>query len=93
MCISRRKPTDACFAAGPLARPRRLKIKVSEVVMIDYGTLLRDHVTLRCRSINRIFLQAYVPRLQAVGDVCTFLRWQRKYPIPSSAAFGKIGDG
>jgi len=61
--------------------------------MTDYGTLLRDHVALRCRSIDRIFLQAYVPRLQAVGDVCTFLRWQRKYPIPSSAAFGKIGDG
>jgi hypothetical protein len=60
--------------------------------MIDYGTLLRDHVTLRCRSIDRIFLQAYVPRLQAVGEVCTFLRWQRKFPIPSSAAFGRIGD-
>jgi hypothetical protein len=60
--------------------------------MTDYGALLRDHVTLRCRSIDRIFLQAYVPKLQAVGDVCTFLRWQRKYPIPSSAAFGKIGD-
>src|ERR1700756_390533 len=60
--------------------------------MTDYGTLLRDHVKLRCRSIDRIFLQAYVPKLQAVGDVCTFLRWQRKYPIPSSAAFGKIGD-
>ena len=61
--------------------------------MTDYGALLRDHVTLRCRSIDRIFLQAYVPRLQAVGDVCTFLRWQRRYPIPSSAAFGKIGEG
>ena len=60
--------------------------------MADYGTLLRDHVTLRCRSIDRIFLQAYVPRLQAVGDVCTFLRWQRKFPIPPSAAFGRIGD-
>src|SRR5215831_14499040 len=61
--------------------------------MTDYGALLRDHVTLRCRSIDRIFLQAYVPRLQAVGDVCRFLRWQRRYPIPSSAAFGKIGEG
>jgi hypothetical protein len=40
----------------------------------------------------RIFLQAYVPRLRAVGDVCTYLRWQRKYALPSSAAFGKIGD-
>jgi hypothetical protein len=60
--------------------------------MTDYGTLLRDHVTLRCRSLDRIFLQAYVPRLQAVGDVCRFPRWQRDFPIPSSAAFGWIGD-
>src|SRR5437016_9574813 len=60
--------------------------------MIDYATLLRDHVTLKCRSIDRIFLQAYVPKLQSVGQVCTFLRWQRMFKIPSSAAFGKIGD-
>ena len=60
--------------------------------MTDYGSLLRDHVTLRCRSLDRIFLQAYVPKLQTVGEVCTFLRWQRKFRIPSSAAFGKIGE-
>jgi hypothetical protein len=30
--------------------------------------------------------------LQSVGQVCTFLRWQRKFKIPSSAAFGKIGE-
>jgi hypothetical protein len=60
--------------------------------MADYGTLLREQVTLKCRSIDRIFLQAYVPKLQSVGQVCTFLRWRRKYKIPSSAAFGKIGD-
>ena len=59
--------------------------------MADYFTLLRDRVTLKCRSIDRIFLQAYVPKLQTVGQVCTFLRWQRRFPIPSSAAFGKIG--
>jgi hypothetical protein len=35
--------------------------------MADYATLLRDHVTLTCRSIDRIFLQAYVPKLQTVG--------------------------
>jgi hypothetical protein len=60
--------------------------------MADYATLLRDRVTLRCRSIDRIFLQAYVPKLQSVGLVCRFLRWQRKFFVPSSAAFGKIGD-
>ena len=60
--------------------------------MADYATLLRDHVTLTCRSVDRIFLQGYVPKLQSVGMVCNFLRWQRGFPIPSSAAFGKIGD-
>src|SRR5438034_11567184 len=60
--------------------------------MADYSTLLRDHVTLTCRSVDRIFLQAYVPKLQSVGWVCSFLRWQRQFPIPSSAAFRKIGQ-
>src|SRR5262249_34390264 len=63
-----------------------------EAGMADYATLLRDHVTLTCRSVDRILLQAYVPRLQSVGMVCQFLRWQRGFFIPSSAAFGKIGE-
>ena len=50
--------------------------------MADYATLLRDHVTLTCRSVDRIFLQAYVPKLQCVGGVCQFLYWQRvRHPV------------
>lgn len=60
--------------------------------MADYASVLRNHVTLKCRCLDRILLQAYVPKLQTVGLVCRFLRWQRKFKIPSSAAFGKIGD-
>jgi hypothetical protein len=59
----------------------------------DYSTLLRDHVTLTCRSIDRILVQAYVPKLQTVGWVCSFLRWQRGFQIPSSAAFGEDRRG
>ena len=59
--------------------------------MIDYATLLRDRVTLTCRSLDRIFLQAYVPNLQTPGLVARFLL-QRGFPYPSSAALGKIGD-
>ena len=59
--------------------------------MTDYDILLRDHVTLTCRSIDRIFLQGYVPQLQSVGQVCRFLV-DRGYRIPSSAAFGRIGE-
>ena len=61
--------------------------------MATIRSLLRDRVTLQVRSVDRLFLQAYVPKLQSVGWVCQFLRWQRGYPIPSSSAFGKIGDG
>src|SRR5205814_510146 len=59
--------------------------------MAAYATLLRDHVTLTCRSIDRIFLPAYVPTLQSVGMLCIFLRWVRGFLIHSSSAFGKIG--
>lgn len=59
--------------------------------MTDYDILLREHVTLTCRSIDRLFLQAYVPQLQSTGQVCRFLVG-RGYRIPSSAAFGRIGD-
>ncbi len=60
--------------------------------MADYATLLREHVTLTCRSVDRIFLQGYVPKLQTVGWVCQFLRWQRGFKTPSSAAFGCLGE-
>lgn len=70
-----------------------LSCKKQGVVMVDYASLLGKHVTLKCRSLDRMFLQAYVPKLQSVGQVCIFLRWQRKFKIPSSAAFGKIGEG
>jgi len=35
--------------------------------MAGHAALVRDHVTLTCRSVDRIFPQAYVPRLQSVG--------------------------
>jgi hypothetical protein len=47
--------------------------------MSDYATLLREHTTLTCRSVGRFFLQGYVPQLQSVGQVCRFLRWQRRF--------------
>jgi len=54
--------------------------------------LLRDHITLTCRSVDRIFLQAFVAKLQSLGQVCLFLNRQRGFKIPSSAGFGQIGE-
>ena len=59
--------------------------------MADYATLLRDHTTLTCRSVDRVFLQAWVPNLQTPGLVARFCL-SRGFRYPSSAALGKIGD-
>jgi hypothetical protein len=48
-------------------------LEYSEAAVTDYATLLRDHVTLKVRSIDGIFLQAYVPK--AFGGGLTGSRW------------------
>jgi hypothetical protein len=55
-------------------------------------SLLRDRVTLQVRSVDRLFLQAYVPRLMSEGLLVRFLL-DRGFPIPSPALLGKIGAG
>ena len=81
------------FPSGnSLASAIAFEVCDTEVLMADYAMLLRDHVTLKCRCIDRIFLQAYVSKLQSVGQVCRFLHSQRGFSIPSSAAFGQIGS-
>jgi hypothetical protein len=54
------------------------------------ASLLRDHVTLQVRSVDRLFLQAYVPKLMTSFQVVRFLL-DRGYPIPSPALLGRIG--
>ena len=61
--------------------------------MADYSTLLPNHVTLTDRSIDRICLQAYVPKLQTLGLVCvSSCAGSTGTAILSLAAFGQIGD-
>jgi hypothetical protein len=54
-------------------------------------SLLRDRVTLQVRSVDRIFLQAYVPKLMCEGLLIRFLL-DRGFSIPSPALLGKIGS-
>ena len=58
--------------------------------MATISSLLADHVTLQVRSVDRLFLQGYVPRLMTQGQVIRFLL-DRGFPIPSPAVLGKIG--
>ena len=58
--------------------------------MATIRSLLRDRVTLRVRSVDRIYLQAYVPRLMSEGLLIRFLL-DRGFRIPSPAVLGRIG--
>ena len=58
--------------------------------MATISSLLADHVSLEVRSVDRLFLQGYVPRLMTEGQVIRFLL-DRGFPIPSPVVLGKIG--
>ena len=45
--------------------------------MATISSLLADHVTLQVRSVDRLFFQGYVPRLQTQFQVIRFLRLSR----------------
>ena len=59
--------------------------------MATIASLLADRVTLEVRSVDRIFVAGYVPKLQSEGLVVRFLL-DRGFPIPSPVALGKIGQ-
>lgn len=58
--------------------------------MATIRSLLSDRVTLQVRSVDRLFLQAYVPRLMSEGQLIRFLL-DRGFRIPSPALLGRIG--
>jgi len=59
--------------------------------MIAIDAILDQHVSLQVESVDRVYLNLYVPRLQQSGGVYTWLRDARGLPIPSPAMLGKIG--
>jgi hypothetical protein len=47
--------------------------------------VLRDHVVLEVEGIDRMYLNVYVPALQAVEGVLKFIRIHRGHPVASTA--------
>jgi len=41
--------------------------------MPNVHELIRDHVTLSIRCLDRVYLHAYLPKLQTSGGLCYFL--------------------
>jgi len=54
------------------------------------ATILRDHVTLEVESIDRMYLNVYVPRLQSTAGVAHFFRAHRGATFASSALMDPI---
>jgi hypothetical protein len=54
------------------------------------ATILRQQVTLEIESLDRLYLNVYVPRLQRVEGAVGFFRTHRGQPIASSALMDPI---
>jgi hypothetical protein len=58
--------------------------------MPNVAEIIKDHVTLEVRCIDRLYLNAYVPRLQSGGGVVDFLVRGCGQKIASPALLGQI---
>lgn len=60
--------------------------------MPNVAEIIKEHVTLEVRCVDRLYLNGYVPRLQSEGGVVGFLRQAGGRMIPSPAIFGEVTD-
>ena len=58
---------------------------------LTVNDLLEGHVVLDVESLDRIYLNGYVPSLQVSGQVAVFMTRHLGCPIPSPAIMEKIG--
>lgn len=58
--------------------------------MPNVAEIIKDHVTLEVRCIDRLYLNGYVPRLQSSGGVVDFLIRACRQKIASPALFGQM---
>lgn len=63
--------------------PCRLEPTIN--VARSVAEVLRDHVTLELESIDRMYLNVYVPQLMVGGGVFAFFRYHRQMPFVSLA--------
>jgi hypothetical protein len=60
--------------------------------VVNINDLLDGHVGLDLECLDRIYLNAYVPKLQVGGQVVRFLTEHLGNPIPSPVLFQRIGE-
>jgi len=60
------------------------------ITQTSLAEILREHVTLEAESIDRMYLNIYIPKLQRESGASWFLKQQRQSPVASSAAMAPI---
>jgi hypothetical protein len=60
--------------------------------MPNIADIIRHHVSLSVSCFDRLYLHAYMPKLQTSGGLCYFLHDHLGYPLPSPALFRPIHD-
>ena len=60
------------------------------ITQTSLAEILREQVTREGESIDRMYLNVYVPNLQRESGASWFLKQQRKYRVASSAAMAPI---
>jgi hypothetical protein len=58
----------------------------------NIAAIIRQHVSLEVRCIDRLYLHAWMPKLQTSGGLCYFLADHLGHPIPSPALFKPLHD-
>src|SRR5262245_36199062 len=79
---------------GPIRRPafsRRSTIidfpAKESSMMPNIADIIRHHVSLEVRCLDRLYLHAYMPKLQTSGGLCYFLHDHLGYRFASPALF------
>jgi hypothetical protein len=60
--------------------------------VVTVNEVLDGHVALDIQCLDRIYLNAYVPKLQTSAQVVAFLSGHLGFPFPSPALFNQIGQ-
>jgi hypothetical protein len=58
----------------------------------NVNEMLDGHVVLDLECLDRVYLNAYLPKLQVSGQVVTFFSQHRNQPIASPALIQKMGE-
>jgi hypothetical protein len=59
---------------------------------VTVNDILDGHVSLDLECLDRLYLNGYVPTLQASGQVVGFLTHHLGFPIPSPAVVNRLGE-